>query len=113
MASPHVDRDVTLHRLLHRHCAGEGLQCASEDHHDTVAQALHLLPTACGNSVAEKPEMSAPQRLGFVVTKGLEYLRGALQVGKQKRNGPDARAALAISFAARGKVRTSVFTTRS
>jgi hypothetical protein len=96
---------VAEHRLLHRHGAGEGIQGAREDDHESIAQVLHLLPASGRYGIAEEAEVSAPQHPRLVVTEHLEQLGRALKIGKQKGGGSDARLRTLHLLAARGRGR--------
>lgn len=71
---------------LDRHRARQGVQHRWEDHHQPVAQVLHLVAAARHHSLAEELNMSASHLLGGVVPQPSEQLGRPHEVGEQQRD---------------------------
>ena len=89
-ADPHAHFPVfavsilTLDCALDRDSRVDGVQCTPEDHHETVAQVLNILPTVSCHRPSQQPEVIAAQLFGGGIPDPLEQFRGTDEVGKEQ-----------------------------
>ena len=79
--------DMRRHGLLHGRSTRDGLACARERGHQSVAEALDLSPAVRVDRVAQGREVRAAQLVGGVVSERGDQVRRADEIGEQDGQG--------------------------